>query len=129
LEKYPAKLDFIHVFAGASGLRGLEIKVPDAVRRGTTVEMSCDYDLEGALLYSIKWYKDDQEFFSYVPKEAPPSRVYHVDGIFVDVSRTLETINMREKEKIFNDGKIGACLRLVGGWSACFLGHGEDLRN
>jgi hypothetical protein len=69
--------------------------VPDAVRRGTTVEFSCDYDLEGALLYSIKWYKDDQEFFSYVPKEAPPSRVYHVPGISVDVSDTLEI--MREK--------------------------------
>jgi hypothetical protein len=104
------------VFAGASGLRGLEIKVPEAVRRGTTVELSCDYDLEGALLYSIKWYKSDQEFFSYVPKEAPPSRVYHVDGIFVDVSDKLEIINIcAKKEKIFNNGEIGACLS-EGGW-------------
>lgn len=84
--------------AGASGLRGLQIKVPDAVRRGTTVELSCDYDLEGALLYSIKWYKDDQEFFSYVPKEAPPSRVFPVPGISVDVSGKLEIIQKNLNE-------------------------------
>jgi hypothetical protein len=67
-------------------LRDLQIKVPEAVRRGSSVELSCDYDLEGALLYSIKWYKDDQEFYSYVPKEAPPTRVFPVPGVVVDVS-------------------------------------------
>jgi len=70
----------------------LQIKVPEAVRRGSSVELACDYDLEGALLYSIKWYKDDQEFFSFVPKEAPPTRVFSVPGIFVDVSRTSNLI-------------------------------------
>ncbi|CAB3360451.1 Hypothetical predicted protein [Cloeon dipterum] len=68
----------------SNGLRDLEIKVPEAVRRGSSVELTCDYDLEGALLYSIKWYKDDQEFFNFVAKEAPPTRVFPVPGVSVD---------------------------------------------
>ncbi|XP_059470090.1 uncharacterized protein LOC132193439 [Neocloeon triangulifer] len=72
----------------SNGLRDLQIKVPEAVRRGSSVELTCDYDLEGALLYSIKWYKDEQEFFNFVAKEAPPTRVFPVPGVLVDEFRS-----------------------------------------
>ena len=28
--------------------------------------MTCDFDLEGQALYSVKWYKNGQEFFRYM---------------------------------------------------------------
>lgn len=38
-------------------------------------------------LYSVKWYKDNEEFYRYVPKANPPQNSYKVEGIRVDVSR------------------------------------------
>lgn len=37
-------------------------------------------------LYSVKWYRDNEEFYRYTPKESPPQQTYNVDGINVAVS-------------------------------------------
>lgn len=71
----------------ASGLRGLRLAIPEAVQSGETVRLACNYDLQGAFLYSVKWYREDQEFYRYVPKEAPPTRVFPLPGLHIDVSR------------------------------------------
>ena len=37
---------------------------------GRDISMSCEYRMSkegGDSLYSIKWYRDDQEFFRYIP--------------------------------------------------------------
>ncbi|KAL3288854.1 hypothetical protein HHI36_003301 [Cryptolaemus montrouzieri] len=64
----------------------MKMSVPTAVRVGHSVTLSCDYDLEGAPLYSVRWYRDNDEFYRYVPKEAPPTRVFPLSGLHVDVS-------------------------------------------
>ncbi|XP_046389572.1 uncharacterized protein LOC124158492 isoform X2 [Ischnura elegans] len=76
------------LFPGASGLRDVRIEVPEAVRRGDRAKLSCHYDLEGSPLYSIKWYRGDEEFYRYVPKESPPSKVFPQLGVNVDVSQS-----------------------------------------
>ncbi|XP_035777185.1 uncharacterized protein LOC118458615 [Anopheles albimanus] len=35
-------------------------------------------------LYSIKWYKDNEEFYRYVPSAAQPIKSYKIEGIRVD---------------------------------------------
>lgn len=45
---------------------------------------------EGETLYSVKWYKDNEEFYRYVPKANPPQHSYKVDGIRVDVRIWLQ---------------------------------------
>lgn len=40
-----------------------------------------------ASLYSVRWYFESEEFYRFVPKEAPPARTFPVSGINVDVSR------------------------------------------
>uniref|UniRef100_A0A2S2PAJ8 Ig-like domain-containing protein n=1 Tax=Schizaphis graminum TaxID=13262 RepID=A0A2S2PAJ8_SCHGA len=52
--------------------------------------MNCTYDLENTALYSIKWYLRDQEFYRYVPKESPPTRVFPMSGIIVNVQESDE---------------------------------------
>jgi hypothetical protein len=43
---------------------------------GESSSLRCDYDLEGDSLYSIKWYKDNQEFYRYNPQTGvPPSPI------------------------------------------------------
>ncbi|XP_054277274.1 uncharacterized protein LOC128996162 [Macrosteles quadrilineatus] len=87
------KLALVLYFSGdASSLKGLRLVVPEAVRSGEMVRLACNYDLEGAFLYSIKWYRAEEEFYRYLPKEAPPTRVFPLPGIHVDVSRSDDRI-------------------------------------
>lgn len=62
------------------------LRVPVAVPTGSTATLHCLYDLEDEQLYTVKWYKGRQEFFRYVPKELPHTRVFPLPGVNVDVS-------------------------------------------
>lgn len=44
---------------------------------------------ETETIYSVKWYKDNEEFYRYVPKANPPQQSYRIEGIRVDVSKYL----------------------------------------
>ncbi len=70
----------------SDGLKNVSIAVPTAVTVGKTVTMKCLYDLEGEPLYMVKWYRGRQEFYRYVPKELPNTRVFPIPGVNVDVS-------------------------------------------
>lgn len=45
-----------------------------------------------ASLYSVRWYFESEEFYRFVPKEAPPARTFPVSGINVDVSLKSKSI-------------------------------------
>lgn len=77
---------FTLLLPGAGGLRQVDLQVPPAVLNGTSATLLCCYDLEGDPLYTVKWYKGREEFFRYVPKEHPHTRVFALPGVFVDVS-------------------------------------------
>ncbi|XP_065364029.1 uncharacterized protein beat-IV [Calliphora vicina] len=49
---------------------------------GGALDRDHDED-EGEDLYAIKWYKDNEEFYRYVPKANPPKTSYRVDGVRV----------------------------------------------
>lgn len=68
------------------GLKAMVLRVPEAIRAGSTVTLGCDYDLENTPLYSVKWYRGDEEFYRFVPKESPPTKVFPTPNINVDVS-------------------------------------------
>lgn len=56
---------------------------------GTSSGITSD---EEETLYSVKWYKDNEEFYRYVPKANPPQQSYRVEGIRVDVSIRINQI-------------------------------------
>lgn len=66
------------------------IKVPEAIKSGDTVTLTCEYDLENVQLYSIKWYWNDEEFYRYIPKESPPFKAFPVKLVNVDLSKSGE---------------------------------------
>lgn len=47
---------------------------------------------DGESLYAVKWYKDNEEFYRFVPKANPQKQSYRVDGVRVIVSRIGFTI-------------------------------------
>ncbi|KAL1463460.1 hypothetical protein WDU94_015210 [Cyamophila willieti] len=67
-------------------MKNLQISVPQAVVSGGSAVLECTYDLEGDLLYSVKWFRGKTEFYRYVPKENPRTRTFASSGITVDVS-------------------------------------------
>lgn len=75
----------------------MSITVPVAVASGDSAKMTCTYDLDTDPLYTVKWYKGRQEFFRYVPKELPHTRVFPWPGINVDVSTTIIRISTRRR--------------------------------
>jgi len=70
------------------GLHIVRVDVPGAVGAGTNNLLQCDYDLNGTSLYVLRWYKDDQEFFRFMPKESPAKRNFHVEGVHVNMSQS-----------------------------------------
>ncbi|XP_055614082.1 uncharacterized protein LOC129760466, partial [Uranotaenia lowii] len=60
-----------------------EIRIPNHVAKNTTVELDCFYDLNGEALYSVKWYKDGNEFYRYVPRDNPPAQIFLLTGVSV----------------------------------------------
>ncbi|XP_045507365.1 uncharacterized protein LOC123703423 [Colias croceus] len=73
---------------GVWSLRNLSISVPRAVLsgEGQAAVLRCSYDLEGAALYSIRWYRAETEFYRYVPREMPPTMVFPLPGASVDLA-------------------------------------------
>lgn len=37
-------------------------------------------------IYAIKWYKDDEEFYRFLPNAQPKVSIYETNGIQLDVS-------------------------------------------
>ncbi|KAG1710382.1 hypothetical protein GQR58_002664 [Nymphon striatum] len=53
---------------------------------GDDVMLECAFDMHNLKLYSIKWYKDGEEFYRYLPKLNPPRRRFENEGINVNLS-------------------------------------------
>ena len=68
---------------GSLSMRGLS--VPKQLILGQSASLVCNYDLEQSKLYSVKWYKDGQEFFRFMPSMESKVEVFSVRGVNVDV--------------------------------------------
>ena len=82
-------LSFSLFFLGVNSLQITEFSVPIAVKVGENHQLSCQYQLSSnETLYFLRWYKDGNEFFRYMPKETPAQRVYNVSGVRIKVNQT-----------------------------------------
>jgi len=75
------------------------VEVPQYPVVGNQANLVCSYELEKGFkqgqeerLYSVKWYKDGNEFYRYVPKDKPPSQVFNVAWITVDQNRSNQRV-------------------------------------
>ncbi|XP_035208096.1 uncharacterized protein LOC118182818 isoform X2 [Stegodyphus dumicola] len=75
----------IEVSEECLGVRFAYLGVPGSVSRGDPIWLDCGYDLEGDQLYSVKWYKDNVEFYRFLPSDEPSAQMYSLDGVFLDL--------------------------------------------
>ncbi|KAM3962882.1 uncharacterized protein ACR2FA_002978 [Aphomia sociella] len=69
-------------------LRIVRVTVPTYRVRGQPAQLECDYELGLDTLYSVKWYRDNEEFYRYMPKFDPPKHAYKLEGIKVDLQKS-----------------------------------------
>ena len=63
-----------------------DLYVPQYVFRGRDVRLACQYRTVGTRVYAVKWFKNKNEFYRFVPQYDPPKKTFHVPGFSVDVS-------------------------------------------
>ncbi|XP_050538802.1 uncharacterized protein LOC126904117 isoform X2 [Daktulosphaira vitifoliae] len=68
----------------ARAVKMLGVKIPAFIFMGDSVQLFCDYDMQMDNLYSVTWYKDNEEFYRFVPSSIHLKHSYHMDGITVD---------------------------------------------
>ncbi|XP_058979889.1 uncharacterized protein LOC105261657 isoform X2 [Musca domestica] len=73
-------------------LRLVEVRIPNYVVKGSAAQLECLYDLDGESLYSVKWYKDGNEFYRYVPRDMPPAQTFLLPGVSVDVHNSSDAV-------------------------------------
>ncbi|XP_050680125.1 uncharacterized protein LOC126976023 [Leptidea sinapis] len=74
---------------GVTSLRDVRLLVePATVVRGGTAALICSRDMQGAPLYSVKWYRGNHEFYRFTPMEETATRVFGLPGIYVDMNRS-----------------------------------------
>lgn len=74
----------------ASCLRLVRLDVPHAILNGDSIWLNCSFDLEADELYSVKWYKNNVEFYRYLPSDNPPAQKYDLLGVYLDLEKSLK---------------------------------------
>ncbi|XP_015908486.1 uncharacterized protein [Parasteatoda tepidariorum] len=101
------------IFLGKVGvvlpaIRMLMMDVPSPTTQGESVELICSYQLDEDKLYSVKWYKDDVEFYRYVPNDWPPGQFLPIQGVKVDLSKSgSQSVYLRHVD--LNSGGMYRC--------------------
>ncbi|XP_054258525.1 uncharacterized protein LOC128983304 [Macrosteles quadrilineatus] len=73
-------------------LKMVQVRVPAYKLKGESAVLECLYELEGfEKLYTVKWYKENEEFYRYVPKYKPSQISYRVEGIKIDHQQSNDT--------------------------------------
>ncbi|XP_064091914.1 cell adhesion molecule 3-like [Macrobrachium nipponense] len=100
--RYRISLLGVLVVSACSGaLRLKESVIPPYKLRGETVELRCDFEKENSSIYSVKWFKDDEEFYRYVPRDNPQYNIFPRNGVKVD-QESLQPNRVVLKEVDFN---------------------------
>ncbi|XP_037883986.1 uncharacterized protein LOC119634113 [Glossina fuscipes] len=87
-------------------LRLIEVRIPSYVVKDSMAQLECLYDLDGEALYSVKWYKDGNEFYRYVPKDIPPAQTFHLPGITVDVHSSNDAVIILREVNLQTSGRF-----------------------
>ncbi|XP_050443875.1 uncharacterized protein LOC126847605 isoform X2 [Adelges cooleyi] len=69
------------------GLKMIDVLVPRFADLRQSVVLGCSFEVGHGKLYSVKWYKDDNEFYRFIPEDLPAVQVFKQPGITLDLSR------------------------------------------
>ncbi|KAL0109993.1 hypothetical protein PUN28_013559 [Cardiocondyla obscurior] len=88
-----------------NGLRMLELIVPQHAVLGQNVSLECNFNLDGEKLYSVKWYKDGNEFYRFVPQEKPPALKFIHPGVTAIVHESSQRVVVLRSVNLMSTGR------------------------
>jgi len=71
-----------------NSLKIQSLDVPKYAKVGDTLVLKCNFVIGTDQLYSVKWYKDNMEFYRYVPKDSPRAQMFGVTGVKVSLDKS-----------------------------------------
>ncbi|XP_025017319.1 uncharacterized protein LOC107365405 [Tetranychus urticae] len=77
------------LFKGIDCLRISKFYVPTILSSGDSTEFICNYELDGDSLYSLKWYKNESEFYRYEPNNKNKIQIFPLQEIPFEVSKSV----------------------------------------
>lgn len=80
--------------------------IPSHAIEGEDVVLECLYDLQGDSLYSVKWYRNGQEFYRHIPTDRPQTVVFRQAGLIVDEYKSTETRLVLRNVDLTTSGKF-----------------------
>lgn len=96
---------------GTGDLRLIKVDVPPNALLGGSARLRCRFKLGNTALYSVKWYKEDQEFFRYVPGDHPPKNVFPLKDVTVNVgTSTIRSFRTTYAILARGSAKFSACI-------------------
>jgi len=90
----------------SDAIRITEHSIPSHAIRHEDVILECVYDLQGDSLYSVKWYRNGQEFYRHIPTDRPQTVVFRQAGLIVDEYKSTETRLVLRNVDLTTSGKF-----------------------
>merc|ERR1719228_1058343 len=94
------------VVALTNAIKLTEKLIPSHAIEGEDVVLECLYDLQGDSLYSVKWYRNGQEFYRHIPTDRPQTVVFRQAGLIVDEYKSTETRIVLRNVDLTTSGKF-----------------------
>ncbi|RZF40171.1 hypothetical protein LSTR_LSTR012414, partial [Laodelphax striatellus] len=92
----------------AKGLKVTDFMVPRHADKGSSVVLKCDFTLGQGKLNSVKWYKDEMEFFRFIPDMQPEIQLFPLSGISLDQYRSGKN-SVALKDLTYNSSGLYKC--------------------
>ncbi|KAA0186188.1 hypothetical protein HAZT_HAZT010128 [Hyalella azteca] len=85
-----AVLLLLQAVGSLTAVQGMEVssvEVPRYLLLGESATLACHFRLQDEVLYSLTWWKDGRQFYSYIPSNSPRVVVFNVPGVTVNVTK------------------------------------------
>ncbi|XP_050450195.1 uncharacterized protein LOC126850846 [Cataglyphis hispanica] len=94
----------------AGGDIQVDFKMPKEAVVGSTIDLKCEWRiLGGSGLYSVKWYKDDHEFFRFLPDSSQRIQIFPRPGVKVETRSNNEKKSIKLKDLILESSGQYKC--------------------
>lgn len=88
----------------------VDFKMPDEAAVGSSIELRCEWRILGeSNLYSVKWYKDDHEFFRYLPDSNQRTQIFPRPGVKVETRPNTEQRWIKLKDLVLQSSGQYKC--------------------
>ncbi|XP_064079712.1 uncharacterized protein LOC135196867 [Macrobrachium nipponense] len=87
---------------GVLGMRVKQVIVPQPAIVGQSAKLQCLWESTDKQVYSIRWYINNKQFYSYIIGSAPEKIKHKIEGVDVDLLESNETsVTLRDVTPLY----------------------------